>query len=170
MSDDLQPISVVAPKTGMSTSNLRRLALEGMIPSEKGTNGRYLVRLNDVLAYCSTSSRSGATKAPTPEAVSRGAANSSFEIAAMRCQLATLEAENKRLHAELSRAYDRTEKLEDKVYEIMSLYSKMMTETQALLGGATGTQPSNWIHTSADKKADSIPSRGFKGLFRRSDK
>lgn len=167
MSDDLQPISIIAPMTGMSTSNLRRLALEGMIPSERGTNGRYLVRLNDVLAYCSTSSRAGATKAPTPQANSREAATSSSEIVAISSRLAALETENKRLQAELSRAYDRAERLEDKVFEIMSMYSKMMTETQALLAGATGTKPSAWVNTSAETSQKHGDTRGFKALFKR---
>lgn len=170
MNDDLRPISVIAPMTKMSSSNLRRLALEGVIPSEKGANGRYLVRLNDVLAYCSTSSRAGASRAPGGMAAGGKIPNGLPEMAAMRSQLAALEAENKRLQSELSRTYDRAEKLEGRVIEIMSLYSKMMVETQALLSGLTGTQPSNWVHTSSENTKGKDESRGFKGIFKRHQK
>ena len=170
MSDDMQPISAIAPMTGMSTSNLRRLALEGVVPAQKTSNGRYLVKLSDVLAYCASTHRAGASRAPIQAVPTREEASNVLELAATRSQLAALEAENKRIKAELGRAHERAEKLEERVLEIMGLYSKMMVETQALLAGATGTQPTNWVHTSTGDSTGQSGSRGFKGLFNRAKK
>jgi DNA-binding transcriptional MerR regulator len=170
MSDELQPISVVAPKAGMSPSNLRRLALDGIIRSERDKTGKYLIRLNDVLAHCAAASRQGASKAPGWQEPSSPAGSDAAELAAMRRVLAAREAENERLLTALGREQERVERLEDKLMEMMGLHNKLLAETQAFLAGATGTAPSSWINTGAgSRKGDeeTVVQRGLKAIFRK---
>ena len=176
MSDELQPISVVAPKVGMSPSNLRRLALDGVIPAQRDKTGKYLVMLNDVLAHCATGNRAGASKAPTEQLTTKLAGIDAGELAALRMLLAAKDAEIERLLTDVSRERDRVERLEEKIerseernIQTMSLYQKLLAETQALLAGATGTFPSAWVHTGSPQPHDQPRSekRGFKNPFRR---
>jgi hypothetical protein len=168
MSDELQPISVVAPKAGMSTSNLRRLALEGVIPAERDKTGKYLVRLNDVLMHCVAASRHGASRAPGWQDPSKAAGSDAAELAAMRRMLAAKDAETERLLTALGREQDRVERLEDKVMEMMGLYNKLLAETQAFLAGATGTSPSSWINMASRRAEDeTVMQRGIKAIFRK---
>lgn len=176
MSDELQPISVIAPKIGMSPSNLRRLALDGIIPSQRDKAGKYLIMLNDALAHCANANRAGASKAPTEQLTTKLEGTDAGELAALRMLLAAKETQIERLLADVSRERERVERLEEKIdrseernLQTISLYQKLLAETQALLAGATGTFPSCWVHTGAQNAQSGQPrseKRGFKNPFR----
>ena len=168
MSDELKPISFIAPRVSMSPSNLRRMALEGLIPSERDKSGRYLLRLNDVLAHCAAANRLAANLAPNSLFTNKQESESQPEILALRSLLAAKEADIQRLHISYERERERVERLEERVFEMMGLYNKLMAETQAFLSNVTGTSPSNWLHNGAGKPksaSERSDERGFISKF-----
>jgi len=144
------------------------MALEGIIPSERDKSGRYLIRLNDVLTYCAAANRIAASLAPSSQQVSKQESDSQPEILALRSLLAAKEADSDRLRISYERERERVEKLEERVFEMMGLYNKLMAETQAFLSNVTGTAPSNWVHTGVGKSknmSEKPDERGFISKF-----